>query len=444
MINGHGKSEDPLEGNVARLLSAHRPDACMPDDVKERIASVLVDHADGTDRVSGRTRRRRFTPFKSPAARIAAVVTAAAIVTPIVLWFLWPQRTIAWTDVASRVRGSHTMRAQCMEEERAVTDGEDDWRPIKRGQVFQKDPGFTRVEDHSLPVVAPTTSQPRTDLPSMIWIFKEHANVSVTINLEPRWRKAWRRTYPRQTPLDDIPMRVTALWESIADITADETRTIGRRYQDGVRLIGFEAPLEDVWASGPFDGTARIWVNERTAMPTLIEMEFCEGEGVLHRSTSSEIEWDVPLSDALFDLPDLEGWTFTDAVMTEVDFSHSALRTGVSFRVRTQDGATVLTEDDIAAVPSGMTITTLKDDQKTVEMLIHLRFAKQAQDRLETVTAAHVGEKLIIDFNGEVQKEIIIPEGLKSIRHINVSTLAETLEEFEALYLTESDSPADP
>ncbi|HUW82348.1 MAG TPA: hypothetical protein VMZ31_06050 [Phycisphaerae bacterium] len=336
------------------------------------------------------------------------------------------------------------MRAQFVEEERAATDGEEDWRPIKRGQLFQKDPGFSRVEEHSLPVVEPTTSQPRTDLPSMIWILKEHANVSVTINLEPRWRTAFRSTYLRQAPLDDIPMRVTEFWTNLGTITADETRTIGRRYQDGVRLIGFEAPLEDVWGSRPFDGTARIWVNERTAMPTLIEMEFCEGEGVLHRYTYSEIEWDVPLSDGLFDLPDLEGWTFTDAVITEVDFSHNALRSGVSFCVRTQDGATVLTEDDIAAVPRGTTLTKLKDDQKTGWMNIEVRLTEQAQDRLEAFAAAHVGEKLIIDFNGEVQKEIVIHEGLKSIGRINVSPLAETLEGFEARYLTESDPQADP
>ena len=444
MIDGDGKSEDALESNVGRLLSAHRADACMPSDVKERIASVLVDRVEGADRASGRTRRRRFIPLNRLAAKIAAVVAAALIVTPIVLWLLWPERTIAWTDVASRVRESHTMRAQCVEEERAATDSEEDWRKIKRGQMFQKDPGLSRVEEHRLPVGEPTTSQPRTDLPSMIWIFREHANVSVTINLEPRWRTARRVTYPRQTPLDDIPMRVTALWRSIIDITADETRTIGRRYQDGVRLIGFEASLEDVWASGPGDGTARIWVNERTAMPTLVEMEFCEGDGVLHRYTHSEIEWDVPLSDALFDLPDLEEWEFTDNIVTHLDSSRGVLKSGVGFCVRTQDGATVLTEEDIVAVPGGRMITTLKDDEKTVKMYIDLRLAEEAQDRLEAFTAAHVGEKLSIDFNGEVQQEIVIHRGRKSVGGFDLSALAETLEEFQALYLTGSEPQANP
>jgi hypothetical protein len=445
MIDGDGNSEDILESNVGRLLSAHRPDACIAGDVKERIASVLVDRVEGTDRTSKQTKQRRLTPFQSRAAKMAAVAAAALIVTPIVLWFLWPQRTIAWTDVASCVGESHTMRAQFVEEERAATEGEGDWRPIKRGQVFKKDPGLSRVEEHSLPVAEPTTSQPRTDLPSTIWIIKEHANASVSIQLYPRSQTARRATYPRQTPMDDTPMRVTALWESIADITADDTRTIGRRYQDGVRLIGFEAPLEDVWTSWPFDGTARIWVDDRTAMPALMEMEFCEGEGVLHKSTCSEIEWDVPLSDELFELPDLEGWTFTDYVMTEVDFLHDALRGGVRFRVQAQDGATLLTEEDIAAVPGGGMITKLKDDQKTVRTRIELRLTDKAKNTLEAFIAAHVGEKLIIDFDGAVQEITIIGRGtLTRVRRVDVSPLVETLEEFEALYLTESDPQANP
>jgi hypothetical protein len=376
---------------------------------------------------------------------MAAVVAAALIITPIVLWLLWPERTIAWTDVASRVGESHTMRARFVEEERAVTDGEEDWRPINRGQVFRKDPGFTRVEAHSLPVREPTTSQPRTDLPLTICISKEHANVSVTIFLYPRERRAGRCTYPRQTPLDDIPMQVTKLWEDLCRITADETRTIGRRYQDGVRLIGFEAALEDVWTSWPFDGTARIWVNERTAMPTIAEMEYAHDQERLRRSTMAEIEWDVPLSDELFELPDLEGWTFTDYVMTEVDFSHDALRSGVSFCVRTQDGAIILTEEDIAAVPGGSVLTKVKDNQTTGSRNIELRLTKQAQERLEAFIAAHVGEKLIIDFDGAVQEITIIRLGtLTRFRCVDVSSLVETLEEFEALYLTESDPQANP
>ena len=55
-----------------------------------------------------------------------------------------------------------------------------------------------------------------------------------------------------------------------------------------------------------------------------------------------------------------------------------------------------------------------------------------------------MGEKLSIDFNGEVQQEIVIHRSLKTIGGFDLSSLAETLEEFEALYLTESDPQADP
>jgi hypothetical protein len=173
-------------------------------------------------------------------------------------------------------------------------------------------------------------------------------------------------------------------------------------------------------------------------------MAYPDDGGVLTRQTISQIEWDVALPDALFDLPDLQGWEFKDAVVTSLDFSRDALRTGVSFRVRTQDGQTVLTEDDVAAVPRGRLITTLTDGQQTVEMRISLRLTEQGQDKLERVSAARVGQKLILDFNGQVQREMVALRALRSVDLIDVSELAETLEEFEARYLTESDPAPGP
>jgi hypothetical protein len=336
------------------------------------------------------------------------------------------------------------MRATFLEETRAPTAGGQDWRPSKRGQLFEKDPGLQRVEQHSPPGKPATTSQPRTDLPSTIWILKNDANAHVSIHLEPGPQRASRHTFLRDASVDHLPMLVTELRKNLGTIVADQTRTIGPQEADGATRIGFEAPLADLLPWAPPGGTARIWVDERTATPIRIELAYPDDAGRRTRQTLTQIEWDVPLPDALFDLPDLQGWEFNDAVVTSLDFSHDALRSGLRFRVRTQDGQTVLTEDDVAAVPRGRRITTLTDGQQTVEMLISLRLTQEGQDALETMSAAHVGEKLILDFGGQAQQEMVVLQPLRSLVPMDVSGLAQTLEEFEARYLAAPDAQRDP
>lgn len=129
--------------------------------------------------------------------------------------------------------------------------------------------------------------------------------------------------------------------------------------------------------------------------------------------TTDTIAWNVPLSDELFQPPDLTGWTIGDRRDHIVTFTHTALRDHVTLSIGPQNGPAVVTEKDIEAIRYG-------------------------------ITTAHTGEQLIIDFNREATNETSVNFVLGGLWlhvalggfQVDITMLGRTLEQFENEYLT--------
>jgi hypothetical protein len=96
----------------------------------------------------------------------------------------------------------------------------------------------------------------------------------------------------------------------------------------------------------------------------------------------------------------------------------------------------VITEDDVEYVPSADRQVTRPGNGE--RRTAHLRLSGSASERVRAHTGAHVGEKLVIRFNDGPEQEVRIVAPLSVGLACDITSLCETLEEFEADYLTSS------
>jgi hypothetical protein len=107
----------------------------------------------------------------------------------------------------------------------------------------------------------------------------------------------------------------------------------------------------------------------------------------------------------------------------------------VTLQVRDANGLAVFTERDIEAVRSGRAVWEI--GQELPRRTIFIAVSPSAAERLREFTSEHLGERLILDFNGELETEITIGGVIEARMALDVTGLDMTLEEFEQEYLTD-------
>jgi hypothetical protein len=419
---------DPLEENVEKLLGSSRPELSMPRATKDRILSVLT----GAERAAPEEPAwRRRAPWWATAA--AAVVVLGLIA-------FWPGTTtpaLAWSDVAGHFASARSMVAWVTSEQTspagAVT--------VTRLRALQKDPGLSRSEVVAGPGPFPPPGGvvPPERLESAV-ITRSGREESTIVRLSYREKTVHRTTLSfGGTALEGreaMPRGLVATtWSSLRGLTSDDARIIGRRDIDGVPTVGFEAGIDEMPGGGTarVRGVVRVWASAETAAPIEIEMEFGDDAGGRYKTVFGNLEWDVALPDEMFEPPNLEGWTIVDEWVREVGFPESALADGVMLRVGSEDGPAILTEADIAAVPSGREVRRSGEEPRRTVTLVA---TPAAGSRLREYTSAHLGERVVFDLDdGALRFDIRIGGTIGREMQVDITPTGMTLEEFAEAYL---------
>jgi hypothetical protein len=437
MKRNHPEDREPRRGNVERLLSRTEPELRMPRERKQATLRALLDEAaEGSDVRPGRPERRFVMKTRSWSWLSAAALLLAAVI-------LWPgglNDGVAWADVVQHLSRAESLIARISLED-TPPSGE-----TRHGfaMLYQRDPGLFRTEVYALreaedasdgrPVESDAVAQ-------SIMISRGGPREATILRLSPVERVAHRTTLTfAGRLLDDrgaMPRDLVGeTWSRLKEVTGDRTRAIGEREIDGVRTIGFETDIRELFRdpSAPHpDGVFRVWAATGSGAPVEAEVEFRDPRGWHHRTRFLDLEWNAPVDDGLFEIPDLEGWTVVEEEDHQLGFDRTRLRGGVTLRIGPPGGPVVFTEADIEAVVSGRVVHQAgRGERHTTVMLTATR---DAERRLEAYSAQHPGETLELDFNGEARDEIRTESVLGGEIWLDIGDLGVTPAEFESTYL---------
>jgi hypothetical protein len=433
------KNEEEFERLVGDLKVDTRVRSDHRDDLRRRMLAAFAHE----QKMHGRLHLPWRRLMRNNITRFAAA--AAVILLAIAFWPEDSRNNIAWADVVGKIKEAKTLvasgtmeiilsdayKAQCK------AKGEDvPQQTTDESRYFYKDPGMDRWERLWSRTVS-TPTQPSTTQPS---VMRPTKDVTISIRTEDKWtilslrpdsRWAGRHILIHWPMHDESLDKAADIRTKLCKIASDKTRKIGVSEINGMRVVEFEAPVQAWEPRLPYEGTIRVWASEKTAELIACEMEYSRPPFGMFRNRIYDIQWNVPLSDDLFTLPDLTGWTVVDSVSRYVTFSHTILKGHLTLRVGPKDGPAVLTEQDVKAIPGGMT----EEGIATKRIRIDPTWTEAGKTKLRAFTGAHFGDNLIIDFNGEFQYEMKIDQTYPSLL-IDVTALNKTLEQFEREYLT--------
>jgi hypothetical protein len=302
---------------------------------------------------------------------------------------------------------------------------------VSEARLYQKDPGKSRSETWSL----------TADRITYIVISKSGLEESWTARLSPDEKVAHITSLSFSggavNQRAEMPRDLVAeSWTRLKEVTSDQATSIGEGKVGGERAEGFEI---DIWSlfkdpsAVRMDGVVRVWADKESGVPLEVETEFTDPAGNQRMTTFSEIEWNPQLSDDMFTIPDMRGWTIAEQRVEEVGFLKTALRNGVTLSFGPPSGPPILTERDITAVRSGT--ATISGGEGEVRRQVSLVLTAEAAERLKEYSAGHIGQRVVVDFNGEATYDLTIGGRLGAEILIDINALGVTLEEFEEMYL---------
>ena len=326
---------------------------------------------------------------------------------------------VVWADVVKQIRSLQTM--QCISTVEIKEDGANDdlFRLDIKSRVFIKDPGLSRVEIlHTSGTV------------SDVIITKQTRQKNVRITYKPDGP----RTYHHQVENinSEADNTVLRMWNLIEKLTSDQTRKGDTQEIMGVETVVFSASLKEVFPECPYTGLTKVWVNSKTAAPVRVRTSFEDKAGIMRRLTFDNIQWDILLSDDIFEAP--KGWQAIENTTQKetIQLKGKQLKTGIKFLVQTVDGKSIVTEADIQS----FSVATLvkRQDRQDIQLTVVLK--EDARQRVKTYTTEHVGRKMLMEFDGQYKYEprIMAPISGKAIM-IMLPLTDMTLKDFQEKYL---------
>ncbi len=413
-----------LDNNLDRLLELGKPAPGMPEDLKARIRSKLIEA--GREPV-----KKRILPKPWALWPVAATVLAAVVL--IVLWYGNSSKAIAWADVQERLNQVHTMAYSGLTEISEPTGR----RIVKRFKACSKDPGLARIEEY-LPDSGPGSGEKK---PNKITNIRWATDSCRGLILYPEYGRAelYESVFLTDGPKPPFlpPMDIaSAIWELMKKITADKTRPIGDRVINGISAVGFEFEVPD-WAFGKMDRKVRaqLWASGKDGTPLRIEGEYQDPQGQNTRTEISDFRWNVPLDENLFDLAVPEGWNASRTRTESAEYANAGLAPGVTLQIG-PDGREPLTEtDDIARVVRGYQITH-PDSDIPPDVRITIELKPEAIQRLRDYANANPKELIIVDFNRQIKLVPNLEEASDTQLSFGLGLLDLPLAELEARYFT--------
>ena len=327
----------------------------------------------------------------------------------------------------------HTLSFSALAEISAPTG----MRIAGHSKLFYKDPGLSRSEWY------PTNAGPGSveETSQKITIIRNKPRSSKGVTLYPGAHRAELFDTASLTdgpqPLLQPPMDVASLsWESIKEITADKTRSIGDRMINGVAAVGFEFEQPAKWY---FDAVgkvqAQLWASHIDGSVLLIEVKYRNIQGQNVILEDSDFRWNVPLDESLFDLDVPEGWSLSRTRTESAEYANAGLAPGVTLQIGPDDRAPLTETEDVARVVRGEQFT--HPDSEIPRMVrITVELKPEAMQRLRDYANANPKELIILDFNGQIKVVPNLNGANRTQLSIDLSLLDLPLAQLEKRYFT--------
>jgi outer membrane lipoprotein-sorting protein len=413
-----------LDNNLDRLLELGKPAPGMPEDLKARIRSKLIEA--GREPV-----KKRILPRPWALWPVAATVLAAVIL--IVLWYGNSSKAIAWADVQGQLNQVHTMTLSAL----TGISANAGIRITERYKVYFKDPGLSRTEEYP----PEADSDPIVKGPRKITIIRRKPDSNERVTLYPGTGRAelidsvLLTNGPEPPSQPDLEI-VQFNWELIKKTTADKTKHIGDRIIKGIPATGFEFEIPGREYVNPDSQThARLWASGKDGTPLLIEIEYRDPLGQNMRTEYSDIQWNVPLDESLFDLAVPEGWSLSQIRTESVEYANALLAPGVTVQIGPEGRAPLAETDDVARVVRGDQ-TTHPDSDIPPDLRITIELKPEAIQRLREYARANPKDLIIVDFNRQIK---VVPNlygaGVSQLS-FDLGVLNLSLAELEKRYFT--------
>ena len=377
-----------LDNNLDRLLELGEPAPRMPEGLKARIRSKLIEA--GRESV-----KKRMLPGRWPLWPVAAMIVAAVILT--VLWYGNSSKAIAWADVQVQLNQIHTLTLTGISSNTGM-------RKTEHYKLYCEDPGLSRIEEYP----PDTGSDPIEKAPRKITVIRRRPGSNERVTLYPGAGRAELIDSvlltdgpgpPSQPALDFVQFN----WELIKKTTADKTRPIGNRIVNGTSATGFEFEIPDREYVNPLSQTrAQLWASEKDGTPLLIEIEYRDPLGQKIRMEYSDIQWNVPLNESLFNLAIPEGWNLTRIRTESAEYANAGLAPGIAVQIGPDVGEPLTKTEDVARVVRGDQ-TTYLDSDIPPDARITIELKPEAIQRLRDYARANPKELIILSFNRQIK-----------------------------------------
>jgi outer membrane lipoprotein-sorting protein len=383
--------QDCLEDNLEQLLKLGESSPGMPEDLKSRIRSILVQ-------MEPESGKKSILPGRRTVWALAAA--AVLVFFFIVFWNGGSPTTIVWADVQGQLDKAHTLTFSGLTGISATTG----MRVTGRIKVYYKDPGLARTVEY----LPDTDSGSVEEEPRKITIIRREPGSSEGVILYPGAGRAElfdsvvltdSPKPPSQPPMDLASFN----WELMKETATDKTRRIGDRIINGIPAVGFEFEIPDrVYVNPDRHVRAQLWASGYDGTPLLIEVEYRDPLGQNMHTEYSDFRWNVPLDESLFDLAVPEGWRLSRIRTESAEYADAGLAPGVTLQI-SPDGQEPLTDtEDVVRVVRGEQITHPDSDiPRDVRITIELK--PEAIQRLRDYARANPDELIVVDFNGKIR-----------------------------------------
>lgn len=425
---------DRSDRALEQLLSDVPPVLSMPEADKQRVLTALRVRLEPAATVR--------TPFTHAPRRRFTVLAAAAAVLVAALAVLRPGGEtggIAWADVARHLM---TMRTMGGPFQTTATKPDGGTRVVK-GRMSFKDPGHTRIDQLEEIVTDPDGTSKKTTPPNAVIVLNTMPEDDIIVQLFPERHQAIRSetdvTGALLGPWREFQLNpVFFAWSKLREVTADQTRVIGRREVAGQECVGFAAPLARVMGPQPLgiepDGEIRVWASAETAMPLAVEVEKHLDDGSVVTDVIQPIEWNAPMPDSMFDDSVVEGYEVHERKAHARGFPEPELMPHVTLRIGPSSGGPVINELDVVGAVMG-TVSFESWRRPQYRTLIAFELTDEAAIRLRSFLRENPETPLTVNFNGEFERPWVFRGITSHFIAVEVTPLRKRLIDFECEYL---------
>ncbi|RMF84001.1 MAG: hypothetical protein D6744_03795 [Planctomycetota bacterium] len=284
------------------------------EQLREQLMAALPDGAPQAPR-RGRLGGIIMSMNARTIRRTAAILAPAACVLLALVLYVTPSNNVALADVIANLRRAQTMVCR-------VTTYIGGDQPVSTGAMYLSEAFGSRVEFD-------TPGQGRVvmvrPLGGEIHLIDETGESAVSID-----------TSASDQLVGSAPADFIA---ALRGWTGDADRELGRKEIDGRQAEGFEIDGDRLgFSSAPgAHSSARVWVDVKTALPVLIELETTSPDGQNTYVRQDQFVWDTPLEAKLFELDIPAGTQEVDVALPPAD--EATLLAGLERYAVLSDGA---------------------------------------------------------------------------------------------------------